>query len=110
MVPYSTITMAEMDSPAHRALAEKVADESIVLLKNDGLLPLNRDEIERIAVIGPNAAADRMLSGNYTGKQSNVVTILDGIKAIAGPNIAITYAKGCDLALRNDQTNAQPPR
>ncbi len=56
-VPYSRIGIDQNDTPEHRALSLKVAEESIVLLKNDGLLPLNRAKIKRIAVIGPNAAS-----------------------------------------------------
>ncbi|HWB52577.1 MAG TPA: glycoside hydrolase family 3 C-terminal domain-containing protein [Tepidisphaeraceae bacterium] len=107
--PYSKITMADNDTPANRALAEKVAEESIVLLKNNGLLPLDRAKIKRIAVIGPNADSAIMLRGNYTTTPSKSYTILDGIKEIAGPNIQVTYARGCYLALRDDHSNEVPP-
>ncbi len=105
MVPWSKITLADNDTPEHRALALKVAEESIVLLKNKGLLPLNRSKIKRIAVIGPNADSVRMLLGNYNGRASHPVTLLDGIREIAGSNVAVTYAQGCPLALRTDGAN-----
>ena len=79
-VPYAQISIAQNDTPAHEALALKVARESIVLLKNDGLLPLDRTKIKRIAVIGANANSVPMLLGNYNGTPSRPVTILDGIK------------------------------
>ena len=60
--PYSKIGMDQNDTPEHRALALKVAEESIVLLKNDGVLPLDRSKIKRIAVIGPNADSMSMLA------------------------------------------------
>src|SRR5438046_9749790 len=66
--PFHNIGIDQNDTPEHRALALKVAQESIVLLKNDGLLPLERAKYKRIAVIGPNADAARMQSGNYTGR------------------------------------------
>lgn len=105
MVPWSGITMADNDTAAHRALALKVAEESIVLLKNNGLLPLDRNAISHLAVIGPNADAVRMLYGNYNGVASHPVTILEGIEALAGTNIQVTYARGCPLAIRDDHSN-----
>ena len=60
--PYSKIGMDQNDTPEHRALALKLAEESIVLLKNNGILPLNRAKIKRIAVVGPNADRDRCLA------------------------------------------------
>ena len=109
MVPWSSIGMDQNDTPEHRALAQKVAEESIVLLKNDGALPLHREKIKQIAVIGPNADAERMLLGSYHGKASRTVTILEGIRQIAGTNIVVTYARGCPLALKNDNSNTPAP-
>ena len=110
MVPWSQITIADNDTPAHQALALKVAEESIVLLKNNGLLPLDRSKIRRITVVGPNANAVRMLYGNYNGQASQPVTILDGIKALAGDNIEVTYDQGCPLAIKNDNSNVPGPK
>ncbi len=108
-VPWSKIGMDQNDSPAHRALALKVAEESIVLLKNDGLLPLDRARVRRIAVIGPNAGSAKMLSGNYEGRASHSTTILDGIRQVAGTNIEVVYVTGCPLALKNDNSNEPTP-
>jgi len=94
-VPFSQITMAEVDSPAHAALALKTAHESIVLLKNTGVLPLDRAKIKKLAVIGPNTDSVPMLMGNYNGTASSPVTILQGLRATAGPHIEVTYAYGC---------------
>lgn len=105
MDPYSKITMADNNTPAHRAVALKVAEESIVLLKNNGILPLDSAKIKRIAVIGPNAEAKPMLLGNYDGRPSSVVTILDGIKRLAWKNVKVTYDFGCPLALRTNNSN-----
>ena len=103
--PYSKIGIDQNDTPAHEALALKVAEESIVLLKNDGVLPLNRAKLKRIAVIGPNADAAWMLEGNYNGHAARPVTILSGIKQLAGTNIEVTFATGCPWALRVDGSN-----
>jgi beta-glucosidase len=103
--PYSKIGIDQNDTSEHEALALKVAEESIVLLKNDGLLPLKRSKIKRIAVIGPNADVAWMLEGNYNGHAARPVTILSGIKQLAGPGIEVTHAAGCPWALRADGSN-----
>jgi beta-glucosidase len=103
--PYSKIGIDQNDTSEHEALARKVAEEAIVLLKNDGVLPLNRSKIKRIAVIGTNAVSVQMLEGNYNGRAARPVTILDGIKQVAGPDIEVTFAAGCPLALRKDEAN-----
>ena len=105
LVPWSKLTLADNDTPEHRALALKVAEESIVLLKNDGALPLNRGQLKRIAVIGPNADSTNALYGSYCGIASHLVTVLDGIKQVAGPNIEVTFDAGCPLALPNGSSN-----
>jgi beta-glucosidase len=102
---YSTITIKDNDTPEHEALALKVAEESIVLLKNSGVLPLNRAAIKRIAVIGTNAISAQMLEGNYNGRAARPVTILNGIKQAAGPGVEVTFAAGCPLAVRKDGAN-----
>src|ERR1700678_446056 len=78
MVPYSKIDEKELDSAAHRALALKLANESMVLLKNDGTLPLKTSGI-KIAVIGPLANQTRVLLGNYNGSPTHTVSILEGL-------------------------------
>lgn len=105
MVPWSKITLAQNDTKEHRQLALKVAEESIVLLKNDGILPLNKAGIKRIAVIGANANDSATLLGNYQGRPSHVITILNGIKQLAGHGIQIIYKRGCPLALKKDSSN-----
>ena len=103
LVPWSKIGMDQNNTPEHEALALKVAQESIVLLKNNGVLPLDRTRLKRIAVIGTNANSARMLLGSYQGRPSRTITILDGIKALAGPNIQVVYETGCPLALKKGE-------
>jgi beta-glucosidase len=87
MVPYTKIDEKLLDSPEHRAMARKLANESLVLLKNDGVLPLKTGGT-KIAVIGPLADQTKVLLGNYNGTPTHTVSILDGIKAeFAGSNI-----------------------
>ncbi|PTQ96641.1 beta-glucosidase [Mucilaginibacter yixingensis] len=78
-------------------LAKQLADESAVLLKNNGVLPLQLVKIKSLAVIGPNA--DRVQFGDYTWSRNNKdgVTPLKGIKDLAGDQIKVNYAQGCDL-------------
>ena len=66
-------------------MALQLARESVVLLKNSGLLPLDRTKVRRIAVFGANATDQAMLYGNYNGIPTHATTILDGIRAQAGP-------------------------
>jgi beta-glucosidase len=99
MVPYTKIDEKELDSAEHRALARKLANESIVLLKNDGLLPLKAG-IKKIAVVGPLGDQTRPLIGNYAGQPTHIVSILDGLKA-EFPNATINYVPGTQF-LRND--------
>ena len=96
--PYAAITLAQNDTPAHEALALQVARESVVLLQNDGLLPLDRTRFKRIAVIGMNADSIPALVGNYNGTPARPVTLLAGIRRVAGPGVGVVYAPGCPLA------------
>jgi beta-glucosidase len=99
IVPYTKISESELDSAAHRALARKLANESMVLLKNDGVLPL-KPEVKRIALIGPLADQARVLLGNYTGIPTHSVSVLEGLKAEL-PAAEITFVPGMKF-LRNE--------
>ncbi len=85
-----------LDSPKHRYLNLKAARESLVLLKNDGLLPLT-GKFRSIAVLGPNAMSISALKGNYHGEASEYITVLDGIRRAAGDTVRIRYGVGCEL-------------
>jgi beta-glucosidase len=91
-VAYAQTPISEANSPEHRALAAKVARESMVLLKNDGALPLG-PKIKRIAVIGPLADSTRVLQGNYHGSTTQIVTALEGLRK-QFPNAKITFEPG----------------
>jgi beta-glucosidase len=90
--PYGKIDAKELSSPEHRALARKVAEESMVLLKNDGVLPLKAD-VKNIAVVGPLADQTAVLLGNYNGQPDHVVSFMEGLKA-EFPNAKINYVAG----------------
>jgi beta-glucosidase len=100
-VPFNAIPKSANEAPAHGALALRAARESIVLLKNDGLLPLKRQGLRRVAVIGPNAASVPALLGNYNGDPSHPVTVLDGIRAALEPEgIEVSFAHGVEYSTR----------
>lgn len=96
LVPWSNLPIDIVDSQAHKDQALKMARESIVLLKNNGILPIMAGSVNKIAVVGPNADNAKMLLGNYNGTPSSSVTILEGIKN-AYPNAEVTFERGCDL-------------
>ena len=98
MVPYSKIDESLLDGPAHRAMARKLANESMVLLKNDGVLPLKTSDI-KIAVIGPLADQTRVLLGNYNGIPSHTVSVLEGMRA-EFPDATINYVPGTQFLLK----------
>ncbi len=91
-IPYEKVECGE-----HIVLADRAALESIVLLKNKGILPINKDKVKTIGVIGPNANSRAALIGNYHGTSSEYVTVLEGIKELAGDDIRVLYSEGCHL-------------
>ena len=93
-VPFSSIPFDVVDSPEHRALARRAAQQSLVLLKNDGVLPLS-PQLRSIAVIGPNADAPQVLWANYNGTASHTVTPLAGIRQRLPAGAKLYYAEGC---------------
>lgn len=93
--PYANIPYSVVNSEKHQAQALKMARESMVLLKNNGVLPLKKG-IKKIAVIGPNANDAEVLLGNYNGEPAHVVSPLEGMQK-AFPNALIHYAKGCAI-------------
>ncbi len=98
-VPYNQYTIDDNDTPEHSKVALEVARQSLVLLKNDGILPLDRSRYKRIAVIGPNSDSKSMLEGNYHGSASKPISILDGIKRLAGDGVEITFVMGSPVTL-----------
>jgi len=89
---------ARVHTPEHIALSQQIAEESIILLKNDKqLLPLNINNLKSLAVIGPNA--DQVQYGDYSPTRDNHsgTTVLQGIREFVGDKVKVNYAKGCDL-------------
>ena len=97
MVPYSAIPKDRLDSKEHRDLALEVARKSIVLLKNNGILPLSKEKVKSIAVIGPNAAEPQL--GIYSGWPKVHIGALEGILGKASAlGIRVQYTMGCGIS------------
>ena len=97
-VPFDRISYDRVDTPQNRALNLKIAEKSLVLLKNENnLLPLDLEKIGAIGVIGPNAASRKALVGNYEGTASRYVTVLEGIQDYVGDRARVFYSEGCPL-------------
>lgn len=97
-VPYTSIPFELNDCKEHNDLALEVSKKSLVLLKNENsLLPLDRNKVKSIAVIGPNANSRGALIGNYFGTASQYITVLDGIREAVNPGTRIYYSDGCHL-------------
>ena len=106
---YDRIPVTGTDTDAHDALALKAAENSMVLLENDGVLPLNAKNIRTVAVIGPNADSIPALEGNYNGTSSRYVTFLEGIRSYcAAHGIRVLYSLGCHLYKDRTSGLAQP--
>lgn len=108
MNPWSNITLDQNDSPEHQALALKATQESLVLLKNDGIIPLKKTPLKKVAVIGANADSIPALLGNYHGDPSAPVTFLAGLRNALGSDIEIAVEEGCPLALPKDNPEVDP--
>ena len=92
---YDAISFAENDTPEHNALAQAAAEKSMVLLENDGILPLDPEKIHTLAVIGPSAESLTALEGNYNGVSSRYVTLLNGIRNYCDAHgIRVLYSQG----------------
>ncbi|HZT67210.1 MAG TPA: glycoside hydrolase family 3 N-terminal domain-containing protein [Acidimicrobiales bacterium] len=99
----------DLDPPEHRALARRLAERSIILLRNeDGLLPLP-ESVAAVAVVGPNAASASSLLGNYSFQNHvashvpdapegpEVVTVEEGLRRLLGPRVDVRSARGCEV-------------
>ncbi len=111
MVKYAQTPASVLEAPAHKAHALKMAQQSIVLLKNENnTLPLSK-KLKKVVILGPNADNKIALLGNYNGTPSHVTTILEGIKAKLGKDVEVVYEKAINftndtLFVKNTGKNA----
>ena len=104
---YDQIPFEMVEHPDHLALAHEAALKSCVLLKNDGLLPLDPERVGTVGVIGPNANSRASLIGNYHGTASRYVTVLEGIQDLMAGKGRVLYSEGCHLEKRKVEPLAQ---
>ncbi|MDA9067749.1 glycoside hydrolase family 3 C-terminal domain-containing protein [Flavobacteriaceae bacterium] len=97
IVSYAQIPFDINNSQKHDELSLKTAQSSMTLLKNNGVLPIDINKINKIAVVGPNADNINALLGNYHGTPSSPVTFINGLNDYVGKRAEITYSKGVDL-------------
>ena len=91
-IPYSVVECKE-----HLAAANEAAEKGIVLLKNNGILPLSKEKLSAIGVVGPNANSRVPLIGNYHGTSSRYITVLEGIQDEVGDDVRVYYSEGSHL-------------
>ncbi len=94
--PFDQISYEVIDCEEHRKLNEEAARKSLVLLKNNGILPIDKSTLKNVAVIGPNANSITVLNGNYHGTANQYHTVLEAVRA-ALPGVRINYSKGSHL-------------
>lgn len=94
---YDSIPYEKVECKEHVELAIDVARKSTVLLKNDGILPLDKKNLKTIGVVGPNADSRVALIGNYHGTSSRYITVLEGIQDEVGDDVRVMYSEGCHL-------------
>ena len=94
---FDAIPFTAVECEKHLALAHRAALESCVLLKNNGILPLDPDKVGTLGVIGPNADSRRALIGNYYGTSSRYITVLEGIQDLMEGHGRVLYSEGCHL-------------
>lgn len=95
---YDKIGYDKIECEEHLKLADKATAEGIVLLKNNGILPLKKSELKSIGVVGPNANSRVALVGNYHGTSSRYITVLEGIQdETKDEGVRVYYSEGCHL-------------
>ncbi len=94
---YDKIGYDKIECREHLALADRATQEGVVLLKNNGILPLKKQQLKTIGVVGPNANSRAALVGNYHGTSSRYITVLEGIQDAVGEDVRVYYSEGCHL-------------
>ena len=94
---YDGIGFDRLECGEHLKAADRATAESVVLLKNNGILPLDKEKLKAVGVIGPNADSRAALVGNYHGTSSRYITVLEGIQDFVPEGTRVYYSEGCHL-------------
>lgn len=105
---YDSIGLETVECKEHLELSRLAAERSCVLLKNNGILPLQKEKLRTLGVIGPNANSRAALIGNYHGTSSRYTTVLEGLQDALQDDVRILYSEGCDISLDRVEHLAQP--
>jgi beta-glucosidase len=105
--PFDKIDSTALEAKAHKDHALKMARQSVVLLKNDGVLPLKKGTLKKIALVGPNVNNSAVQLGNYNGFPTRIVTPLDGLKDKLGNGVEIIYELGCNHTAADTSASVQ---
>ena len=105
---FEDLGLDDIATPEHRNVSLECARKGMVLLKNNGILPLDKTKLKSVAVIGPNAASIDALRGNYYGTSNHTVTFLDGIREELGGDVKIYYSEGSHLHIDRVEHLAMP--
>ncbi len=97
--PFSDVPFSKVECEEHKALNLRASRECMVLLKNDGILPLDPEKKQKIAVIGPNAMSEVALEGNYNGMSGEYITVAEGMRQVFGRD-SVRVAKGSNIWVR----------
>lgn len=98
---YDKIPYDVNECPEHRKEALEASRRSMVLLKNDGILPLDPKKIKTVAVIGPNSNSQICLEGNYNGTASEYITFVEGVRKVLGDDVTVLHTRGCHIYQEN---------
>lgn len=105
---FDTISYETVEAPSHLKLSQRAAEKGMVLLKNNGILPLKKENLKTVGIIGPNANSRVALTGNYHGTASRYVTIQEGIMDYLGDEVRVLTSVGCELFQDRTEALAYP--
>lgn len=105
---YDDIPFDVVECDEHLAVSLEAAEKSVVLLKNNGILPLNKENLKTVGVIGPNADSRIALKGNYYGTASHNVTVLEGIQEELAGKARVLFSEGCHISRNRVENLARP--
>ena len=105
---YDNIPYSQNEAPEHAREALEDAQRSMVLLKNDGILPLDPKKFKTVAVIGPNANSIACLEGNYNGTASEYITFVEGVRRVLGDDARVLHCAGCHIIKDGDGMAFEP--